>query len=77
MPKLHSQISVESLEPLIAELTKDRPNSARVKKLMQSHGLEYTNDPIQQMSCVLEVMSDVAPGISSKARRKKTHQVDL
>lgn len=77
MPKLHSQISVESLEPLIAELTKDKPNSAKVKKMMQSHGLEYTADPIQQMSCVLEVMSDVAPGLALRARRKKTSQADL
>ena len=77
MPKLHSQISVESLEPLIAELTKDKPNTAKVKKLMLNHGLEYTNDPIQQMSCVLGVMSEVAPGLALRSRRKKDSQADL
>ena len=76
MPKLHSQISVESLEPLIDELTKDKPNSARVKKLMHTNGLEYSSDPIQQMSCVLEMMSDIAPGLALKARRKKITQAD-
>ena len=77
MPKLHSQISVESLEPLIAELTKEKPNTTRVKKLMLDHGLEYTNDPIQQMSCVLDIMSDVAPAMVMKSRRKKSPQADL
>jgi hypothetical protein len=55
--------SVEDLQLLIEELTKERPNQVRVKKLMQANGIPYSPDSIQQMSTVLTLMSHLSPGI--------------
>lgn len=63
-------VSVEALKGLIEELTKDRPNQSRVKKGMVENGLQYTADPIQQMSAVLTLMSQVSPDIR-KAKSKE------
>ena len=71
MPKRQSKISIESLEPLIEELTKDKPNTTKVKKMMMDQGLCYTNDPIQQMSLVLSAMT----GLSSQICRKKSTEM--
>ncbi len=73
-PKLISKLTVESLEPLIEELIKDKPSSTKIKKMMMDQGLEYTSDPIQQMSLVLTAMSSVAPEVR---RKKSTEQVEL
>ncbi len=53
--------SFETLQLLIEELTKDKPNQPRVRKLMLDSGLEYTSDAIQQMSTVLVLMSKMSP----------------
>lgn len=71
---LSTELSVEMLEPLIVELTKEKPNASKVKSLMLSTGLDYTTDPIQQMSCVLTAMSDISGQIK---RRKRSEMVDL
>ena len=67
MPKLPSKISVDSLGPLIDELTKDNPNPLKVKKMMEDQGLHYSDDHIQQMGLVLSMMSD----LKLQGRRKK------
>ena len=64
-------VSFETLTSLITELTKDKPNQIRVKKLMQENGLEYTNDSIQQMSTVLGLMSNIPVELKKiKAKEK-------
>jgi len=68
-------ISFESLQSLIEELTKVKPNQARVKKLMQANGLEYTSDSIQQMSLVLTLMSHTSPGIQKPKSKEKVSEV--
>jgi uncharacterized protein (DUF885 family) len=67
------QVSFEALTSLIQELTKDKPNQTRVKKLMQENGLEYTNDSIQQMSTVLGMMSNLPVEIK-KRKAKETKE---
>jgi hypothetical protein len=67
------QVSFEALTSLIQELTKDKPSQARVKKLMQENGLEYTNDSIQQMSTVLGMMSNL-PVEVKKRKAKETKE---
>lgn len=71
MPKPQSKITVESLEPLIEELTKDKPNAHKVKKMMVDQGLQYTSDHIQQMGMVLSVMS----GLTTATRQKKSAEL--
>ena len=53
--------SFETLQLLIEELSKGKPNQTRVRKLMLESGLEYTPDSIQQMSTVLVLMSKLSP----------------
>ncbi len=64
------RVSVEALQSLIEELSKDKPNQARVKKGMAENGLSYTSDPIQQMSTVLTLMSEITPDV----RKLKTNE---
>lgn len=68
-------ISFESLQSLIEELTKTKPNQARVKKLMQANGLVYNPDSIQQMSSVLSLMSQISPGIQKTKIKEKVSEV--
>lgn len=66
-------VSFEILQTLIEELSKERPNQTRVKKGMLENGLDYTSDPIQQMSAVLTLMSQISPDIrksNSKSKEK-------
>ncbi len=74
MPKVTTKLTIESLEPLIEELMKDKPSSPKLKKMMMDQGLQYTTDPIQQMSVVLSAMAAMTPKIR---RKKSTEQVEL
>ena len=67
--------SVEALKVLIEELTKDRPNQAKVKKSMLENGLNYTSDPIQQMSLVLSLMSQISPDIRKSKLKEKVSEI--
>lgn len=68
-------VSFEALQLLIQELTKDRPNQARVKKAMLENGLSYTPDPIQQMSSVLALMSQISPDIRKQKSNEEVSEV--
>jgi hypothetical protein len=67
--------SCETLQPLIEELTKERPNQARVKKLMQANGIAYSPDSIQQLSTVLTLMSQMSPGIQKPKSKEKVSEI--
>jgi hypothetical protein len=76
MAKSVSQsVSYETLSSLIEELTKDKPNQTRVKKLMHENGLEYTNDSIAQMNTVLGLMSHCQ--LEPKKRKTKEKAPEL
>jgi hypothetical protein len=61
------------LQILIAELSKDQPHPNTVKKYMLMNGLEYTADPIAQMTVVLELMSKISPDMQkSKSKERAT-----
>ncbi len=64
-------VSFETLTSLIEELTKDKPNQSRVKKLMQENGIEYTNDSIAQMNTVLGLMSHIQLEPTKKRKSKE------
>lgn len=49
----------EDLEKLVDELMKDQPNKQTVKKLSVKLGLDYSVDPLTQMSTVLNSMNMV------------------
>lgn len=68
-------VSFETLQILIEELTKERPNQARVKKGMLENGLNYTPDPIQQMSSVLALMSQISPDIRKQKSKEKVSEI--
>ena len=63
-------VSFESLQNLIDELTKGKPSQAKVRRLMQENGLDYTTDSIQQMSSVLTLMSQ----LTFEAKKKKSKE---
>jgi hypothetical protein len=71
MPKTTSQINLQSLEPLIHELTKETPSSLKVKKMMQEQGIPFSPDPIQQLSTVLTLMN------STPVKKMRDSGVDL
>lgn len=48
-----------ALERLVDELMKDQPNRDLVKRLTTELGLEYSVDPVTQMSTVLQAMNSV------------------
>lgn len=49
----------EDLEMLVDELMKDKPNKQMIKKLSTKLGLNYSVDPLTQMSTVLQSMNAV------------------
>lgn len=44
----------KTIQELVSELSKTNPDQKKVKRLMTGFGLEYTPDPIIQMSMVLQ-----------------------
>lgn len=68
-------ISFEALQALIEELNKERPNQSRVKRGMIETGLEYTTDPIQQMSAVLSLMSQISPDKRKQKTKEKVSEL--
>jgi hypothetical protein len=57
MQKPAGKINIQSLEPLIQELTKLNPSALKVKKMMLEQGIPFSEDPIQQLSTVLTFMN--------------------
>jgi hypothetical protein len=47
----------EDLKDLVHEVTKDRPNLSKVKTLVKKLDIEFSQDPIEQMSLVLQSLS--------------------
>jgi hypothetical protein len=49
----------DDLEKLVDELMKNQPNKQTVKKLSAKLGMDYSVDPLTQMSTVLQSMNSV------------------
>ncbi|PIS10740.1 MAG: hypothetical protein COT73_07755 [Bdellovibrio sp. CG10_big_fil_rev_8_21_14_0_10_47_8] len=64
------KVDIASLELLIEELTKEKPNQSQIKKLMAANGMDYVSDPIQQMSLVLALMSKMTSHLIEKKEKK-------
>lgn len=47
------------LEKLVDELMKEQPNKQMVKKLSAKLGMDYSVDPLIQMTTVLQAMNSV------------------
>lgn len=62
----------KKMEELVEELTKNRPNQNKVKKLMQEQGLDYSADPVEQMTRVLSAVSQI-----NKFKKQKRQVVEL
>lgn len=67
--------SVENLDSLIEELTKNKPDQKKIKLMMEQVGLKYSSDSIEQMNMVLQFMS--SSQIKAKAHRGKQKTVEL
>jgi hypothetical protein len=79
MAKLKTPISgieLETINHLVKEVTKNKPDQSVVKKLMLQAGLDYQPDLIQQMGAVLALVSQISPD-TKKALAKKPREVDL
>ncbi len=44
----------EDLKDLVHEVSKERPNLSKVKTLVKKLDIEFSQDPIEQMSLVLQ-----------------------
>lgn len=51
-----SKISIENLQLLISELMKTQPDQEKIKTLFQLNKINYPQDPIEQMSMVLQLI---------------------
>ena len=82
-----STLSRSDLESLVDELIKNTPNEDRVRKQMLAAGLNYSKDPIERMSLVLQAIEDAKPIATSakpsvppekgNKRRERDHVQDL
>ncbi len=52
-----THLNAEEYQMLVDELIKDEPDQKLVRRLMLKQGISYTQDPIAQMSLVLQSMS--------------------
>lgn len=49
---------IADLERLVDELMKTKPNQSQVQTYMKSAGLNYTTDPVEQLSSVLSYLQN-------------------
>lgn len=62
---------IEKWQMLVDELNKKQPDQVIIKKLMKEFDLKYQNDPIQQLSLVLDALKNLSLKPQSKKRRNK------
>ncbi len=70
------KVSLETVNNLVVEMTKNHPNQTLVKKLMADAGLAYEDDVIKQMGSVLSLVSEISPN-TQKTPFKKIRDADL
>jgi hypothetical protein len=59
--ELRKNMTMQDWKVLVQEMAKQRPDAAKVKNLMTRAGLEYTKDPISQMTTVLHALEKNGP----------------
>lgn len=52
----NTESDLETLESLVDELTKPKPQEERIRAYMRQVGIEYTADPIEQLNSVLQAL---------------------
>ena len=62
----NSQQSQQQLEALCEELLRTRPNQEKVRQLMTEVQIQYTSDPIQQLTTVLQLMDQTKLKIKAR-----------
>lgn len=65
-------MNLNDIEQLVLELNKEKPSQESVRSLMTAVGLNYTENPIEQMSAVLTLMGQMQ---ASSVRRQKKQKV--
>lgn len=73
---MSKKVALETINHLVEEMTKAKPDQAIVKKLMNQAGLQYEADLIHQMGSVLGLVAQIAPD-NKKLSVKKMKEVDL
>ncbi len=56
----------EEIKELIAEVSKSKPNQTKVKSLVKKFDIEFSTDPIEQMTLVLKKIDLGYLGLHSK-----------
>ncbi|MCE3009480.1 MAG: hypothetical protein LW875_02555 [Proteobacteria bacterium] len=59
--ELKKNMTMQDWKVLVREMAKQKPDAAIVKSLMTRAGLEYSKDPILQMSTVLQALEKNGP----------------
>lgn len=57
--KKQSEHLPEKLNLLVEEILKEKPNQHLIEELMNTFGLNYSSDPIMQMSTLLNSMTKI------------------
>jgi hypothetical protein len=61
----------EEIRDLVQEVSKARPNLSKVKSLVKKFDIEFSQDPIEQMSLVLERFNSLNLQFAPKATSPK------
>ena len=59
---MFNDVKRQSFQELISEISKPRPNSEKIRVLTRRLEIEFSDDPIEQMTLVLKRINDASPG---------------
>jgi len=62
---------------LVEEISKNKPNLSRVKNLTRKFDIQFSSDPIEQMSLVLQRFDHLGSGLFLKSGIDKEKDVEL
>lgn len=68
-----SKISIENLQLLISELMKTQPDQEKIKTLFQLNKINCPQDPIEQMSMVLQLIEKSTQQAFLKSQTAANH----
>lgn len=67
---------IAQLERLVDELMKTKPNQSQVQTYMKNAGLNYTTDPVEQLSSVLSYLESRRATSASASQSKSKVRED-
>lgn len=72
---MHLKNNLKDMEQLVLELNKEKPSQENVRSLMTTVGLNYTENPIDQMSAVLTLMGQMQTSSIRQPKKQKVAEL--